>query len=644
MSPSQQFSRLLEPGKIGQMTLKNRIVMPPMGTNFASEGGYVTQRIKDYYEARAKSGIGMSIVEVSCVDAPEGISISRQLVIDDDKFIPGMKELAETIQRHGVKAVLQLHHAGRLARAEVTGRQPVAPSPIPSLDGEMPRQLTEGETARLVTCFAQAAVRAKKAGFDGLEIHGAHGYLVHQFLSPASNQRRDRYGGSLENRARFLIEILKSIRAEVGRGYPLWCRLSCTEIGIENGITIEEAIQVARMAEKVGADAIHVSAYLAGPRRYPPMAQRPGTFLPLAESVKKAVSIPIIAVSGIDPLLGETALQEGKADFIAFGRALLADPEAISKAIANRQDDVKPCIHCANCNDSIRLSSEDVNCTVNPELGREREYSLTRAPRSKKVLVIGGGPAGMEAARVAASRGHKVKLYDKGQDLGGQLLLAQIPPHKQTIGKLTGYLSKQMDRQGVEVHLATEATADLIVKEAPDAVILATGGSPVIPDIRGVEKANVVLATDVLAGKAKVGNRVAIIGGELVGCEVANFLAEAGKRVTLMRRGAELALNVNPSMREPLLYRLANKKEVTTLTGVQYREITRDGVVIIDREGTKRTIEADTIVLAAGATPNTELLSILRETLPEVYPVGDCVKPRNILESMREAYQAALSL
>ena len=644
MSPSQQFAKLLEPGKIGQMTLKNRMVMPPMATNLGSGEGYVTQRSKDYYEARARGGIGLVIVEYTCVDAPEGRASRQQLIIDDDKFIPGMKELVETIQRHGARAALQLQHAGRQAQSNVTGHQPVAPSPIPSMDGEMPRQLTEAEIARLIACFAQAAVRAKKSGFDGVEIHAAHGYLASQFLSAASNRRQDRYGGSVENRARFVIEILEAIRREVGREYPVWCRLSGSEIGVEDGITIEETMQVARMAEEAGADAIHVSAHAVGLRRSPPMAQRPGVLLPLAEAVKKAVSIPVIAVSRIDPPLGETALQQGKADFIAFGRALLADPKVANKMVSNRLDDVKPCIYCGNCLDSIQVSHDAILCMVNPALGREREYSLTKAPRSKKVLVVGGGPAGMEAARVAASRGHKVQLYEKGQELGGQLLLAQIARHKQSIGDLTRYLSKQMDKQGVEVHLATEATADLIFKEAPDAVVLATGISPLIPDIGGVEGGNVVLAADVLTGRVKVGDRVAIIGGELVGCEVANFLADAGKKVTLMRRGAELALKVNLSIREPLLYRLSSKEEVTILTGIQYREITADGVLIIDKDGREQTIEADSVVLAAGARPNAELLPILKEKVPEVYPVGDCAGPRNILESMREGYRAGLSL
>jgi len=643
MTSTQKFAKLLEPGKIGQMTIKNRIVMPPMASFYGSDDGFVTQRVIEHYDARSKGGAGLVIVEYTCADAPEGRSNPHQLIIDDDRYIPGMKELAETIKRNGARAALQIGHIGRVARRHVTGLQPVGPSPIAATGREVPRQLTEAEIARLVQCFAQGVLRAKKAGFDGVEIHGAHGYLISQFLSAASNRREDRYGGSLENRARFLIEILEAVRREVGRDYPVWCRINSIEEGVENGITIEETKQVARMIEKAGADAIHLSILTVG-EMYLPMAEPSGRVLPLAEAVRKEVSIPIITVRRIDPSLGETALQKGQTDFIAFGRPMLADPEFAKKLVLGNLDDIKPCLYCQNCLDSLMFPPATVRCAVNPVLGHEKEYKITQASKSKKVIVVGGGPAGMEAARIAALRGHKVQLYEKGRELGGQLILAQVSGEKQTIGDLVSYLIRQLDKLDVEVHLLTEATAGLIEKEAPDAVIMATGGLPIIPDIRGVGGSNVVLAADFLEGKAQVGDRVAIIGGELVGCEVADLLAGRGKRVTLMRRGEELALKVNLSARGPLLRRLSSQERVTILPGIQYKEINEAGVIITDKEGREQTIEADTVLIAAGAKPNTELLSAVKEIVSEVYPVGDCVEPRNIMESMMDGYYAGLSL
>jgi 2,4-dienoyl-CoA reductase-like NADH-dependent reductase (Old Yellow Enzyme family)/thioredoxin reductase len=638
----KQFPKLFEPGLIGSLELKNRLVMPPMATNYATEDGEVTQRQIDYYEERAKGGVGLIIVEFSVVDSPIGKGTMRQIVIDHDRFIPALSKLAAAIKRHGAKAAIQIHHAGRQTSSKITGLQPVAPSPIPLPGGEPPRELTSDEIAALIVRFAEAADRAKKAGFDGVEIHGAHGYLISEFLSPLSNHRQDAYGGSIENRARFLLEVIKAIRVKVGRDYPVWCRLSAIEIGADGGITVEETQTVAQQAEKAGVDAIHVSAHTVGPARRPPMAQPPCSFVPLAEAVKKVVSVPVIAVGRIPPEFAEEVIRDGKADFVSMGRELLVDPYLPQKAESGKPEDIRPCICCLTCLDSIRWRKEGVCCVVNPALGREGEYQVKPAESPKKVVVVGAGPGGMEAARVAALRGHKVVLFDDGEELGGQLLLAAKPPFKDTIETFRRYLVGQVTKLGIELRLRQKFTSDMLAELKPDSVILATGVKSFIPQIPGIQSMKVVQASQVLMG-AETGERVAVIGGELVGCETALLLMERGKKVTIMRRGPELATKVHRLIREPMLGRL-KYKGASILTGVEYEEITDVGVVIRTSTGQKKVIEADTVVLAAGSTPNTELAAALKGKAAQVFSVGDCVEPRSIMEALEEGYRAGLNV
>lgn len=642
-----RFEKLFQPGSIGSMTLKNRLVLAPMATNFGTKEGLVTQRTIDYYEERARGGVGLVIVEFTGVDSPVGRGTPRQLLIDDDKFIPDLGRLAQAIKRHGAKAAIQIHHSGRQTLSSITGHQPVAPSPIPASDGirpegDMPRELTPSEIAEIVVRFGEGAERAKRAGFDGVEIHGAHGYLISEFLSPLANRRQDAYGGSLENRARMLLEVIQSVRESVGKDYPVWCRLSALEIGVEGGITLEETQTVAQLAEKAGVDAIHVSAHAVAPGRRPPMAQPLGVLVPLAEGIKKVVSVPVIAVSRIPPEFGESVLREGKADFIAIGRALFADPHLARKVASGEDEEVTPCMYCMTCLDSLMWRREGVCCAVNAAVGREREYELKPAESVKTVVVVGGGPAGMEAARVASLRGHRVILFDEGDELGGQLLLASKPPFKDTLAAFRQYLVGQMAKLAVELRLGQKFTADVLDQLKPDAVVLATGVISFVPQIPGIEGRQVLLASEVLDG-AETGKRVAVIGGELVGCDTALYLAQQGKTVTIMRRGPQVAAKVNPHVGVPLIRRL-EAKGVTILTGVQYEEITGAGVIVRTEAGEIRTVEADTVVLAAGARPNTELLSSVEGKAAQVICVGDCVEPRGIREAVEEGYRAGLAL
>lgn len=585
------------------------------------------------------------IVEASCVDAPAGKGWQSQLIIDDDRFVRGLAELVHVVKEQGAKIAIQLHHAGSEAMSSITGVQPVAPSPIPSSDREMPRELTTEEVSELVLRFATAAQRADSAGFDGVEIHGAHGYLVAQFLSSFFNKRSDVYGGGIERRAMLLIEIIQRTKELVGREYPVWCRMNGREFGAQAGLSSEEAQKVAQMVENAGADAINVSvmAYGVSPRTAPPMAQPPGNLVRFAEAIKSVVAIPVIAVGRMDAATAETVVEEGRADLIAIGRALIADPELPNKAASGKLDDIRPCIGCQTCLDCITTWHEPVRCVVNPAVGKERECAVQRADRPKKVFVVGGGPAGMEAARVSALRGHNVVLYDRGQRLGGQLLLASTPPYKEVLETFADYQRTQLSRAGVKVELGQEVRRALVEEAKPDAVILATGMRLLVPQIPGVDRSNVASALDVLAGKVAVGNKVTVIGAEVVGCETAEFLADKGKKVTLMRRGEDMATKLNPSSREHLIARL-EAKGVTRLTGVQYQEITDQGVIITTRQGESQTVEADTIVLAAGSLPDTELYEALKGKVPELYLVGDCVEPRNIMSAVADGYLAALKI
>ena len=640
MSDGLRFEKLLKPIRIGQIELKNRIVMPAMGTNLGTRDGFVTERLKDYYEVRARGGVGLIIVEATYV-VLVGKTATNLMGISDDKFISGLSEVAEVIHRHGAKAALQLQHGGRLSVSWVTGIQPVAPSAIPLRGYDNPKELTLVEIEQLPREYAKAAQRAKEAGFDGLEIHAAGGYLLCSFLSAASNKRQDAYGGELKNRARLLLEIIRAVKEAVGEDFPVWYRASAQELGVRDGITLEEAMEVAQMAQSAGADAINVYASGGWNYTFPSMGSPPGILVPLAQSVKKVVNIPVMTVGKITPEAGERALKEGKADLIGMGRALIADPELPLKVVSGRLEDVNPCICCLHCLgkvisyvDKVSLNGE-ISCVVNPALGREKEYELREAKKRKKVIVVGGGPGGMETARVAAMRGHAVTLYEKGDRLGGQLLLAVLPPEKDEIGDLVNYLSTQVRKLGVRVELGREVTPELISEQRPDAVVLATGVLLLVPEIPGMEKAKVITAERALTDESRVGESVVVLGGGLVGCETADFLAERGRKVTVVEMLDKLVPGMMTIPRRILLDKLT-KRDVRGLTSVKGESVTEEGLVIVKENGEREMVEADTIILAMGSRSNQRLYDALKEKVPEIHLVGDCVKPRRIMDAIAE--------
>ena len=645
------LKRLFAPAEIGAMQLKNRIVMSPMGTNMAA-GGYVNRKILDHYEARAKGGVGLIVVEVTGVDSPAGKNTADMLMLDDDKYIPGMTELVDTIHKYGAKAVIQISHTGRGARSKITGVQPVAPSPVPmpfssaiGYGGEMPRELTVAEIKTIERKYADAAGRAKKAGFDGVMLHGTGYYLIAQFVSSTANIRSDEYGGNIEKRARFPLEVIAAVKDKVGGDFPLLYKMSALEMGQGAGLTLDEGQKLAVMLQAAGVDALELAGMIWGVElsMEPPPGEPRNMGLMLSPFIKSVVTIPVIAEGRIDPEQGDKAIAEGKTDFIGIGRGLLADPQLPQKALAGRFDDIRPCIGCGRCTDNQLMKGSGVMCSVNPAVGNEAgKFEITKVERAKKVTVIGGGPAGMEAARVAGLRGHRVTLYEKDSKLGGQLNQAIVPPHKSNLAAYLEYLKRQMPLHHIDVRTGTNITADMIRKTKPDAVIIATGVTATKLDIPGTDKPFVLSARAVLDGK-ETAAKVAIIGGGLVGCETAEFLQKQGKQITIIEMLDDIAGKMVYAQKTILEARLKTAG-VNIITGAKCKEITDDGLVVVTKAGDELHIEAGSVVIAVGDRSNKALERELKGIVTELYTAGDCVKPEGIAEAVAAGHLAALAI
>ncbi len=659
----RRLRKLFEPINIANVQVKNRIVMSPMGLGRATEDGFVTDVMVDFYIERARGGAGL--INIVCGYNDFCVYLPHIPALQDDKYVPGLKTMTGAIHEHGAKVFAQIINMGSSCFSTADGGPPPAPSAIRNtLTGVMPREMTTAEVRLLGDHFAEAAWRAREGGFDGVELVGNGGYLMNQFLSPLTNQRTDEYGGDFDRRTRFPIEVVQKIRAKAGPGFPISYRASGDEF-MKGGVRQEEMKVVVKALEKAGVNLINVTA--GWHQSFLPLASMDvprGTYVYLAEGIKQVVKIPVIACNRINNVfLAEQILVNGQADLVGMGRPFLTDPEWPRKAAEGRFDEIRQCTACdQRCLDAV-FSMSEITCTFNPTAGREKQYALVPAAKPKKVLVIGGGPAGMEAARTLAQRGHRVTLFEKSHKLGGQLNLAAIPPGRGEFVSAVNWLSSELYRVGVKVELGKEVDADIVKKQKPDAVVVATGATPLRPKIPGIDGDNVVWAWEVLENRAALGKRVVVIGGGAVGMETALFIAKQGPMsaesavflasggaldaetaIKMTRQGPQAIIlemlerigqDMGPTTRASVRFalRLHDVKVVTKATA---RRITEAGVVY-ERDGKEELAEADTVVIATGSKPETGLYDALHGVLPEVYRIGDCVKARTACEAIEEA-------
>jgi 2,4-dienoyl-CoA reductase (NADPH2) len=698
------FEKLMEPGYIGNVKTRNRIVKTGAGLLMWNEAEVrMNKEMLAYYESLARGGVGLLIVESPTIDYPKGARWPERYRIDQDKYVEGLSELVRIIHKHKCPTFMQMNHDGPwqvklpFVSKPLFSGSPIAASAVSikaenDLHNEVPKSLTIHEIEDIVEKFVNAATRAKKAGFDGVDINAASSHLLHNFLSPFWNRRDDIYGGNHENRARFVTQIVNEIKRRNGKDFAVSVCINSLEIGAGAGVdsseclSVEDGRETARLLEKAGADSIHVRSHVLGyhvgaylpdvlcypefpiPKRYIPKeydTRHRGVAANacLAAGIKREVSIPVILIGKLDPEVGEKLLQQGKVDFIGMNRRLMADPDLPNKVVAGRMDDIVPCTACENCLGSRR-------CRINPFLGTPYN-TIEKANKKKRVVVVGGGPGGMEAAGVAALRGHDVTLYERSSKLGGLMQVAAFVKgiKQEDLPAIIRYYRHRLSKLGVEINLGQEIDASKIEEIKPDTVVVATGGVPQIPDIPGIDNPNVIKAFD-FYGLAKfflrfftpgflnlisriympvsfrfwkhMGKRVVIIGGAIKGCELAEFLARRGKEVTIVDTAKEMGAGMVDVLMA-YLFSWFKKKGVKMIGGVEeYVKITDKGLTIINNEGKKELIEADTVILELPLLPNDELMKSLKGKVNEVYAVGDCDDPELITDAIGAAFKTML--
>jgi len=639
------LEHLFSPVRLGRMEVRNRLVMPPMSVNFGvDEQGCVTERHWTYLATRAMAGTGMIVVGGGAVH-PDGMDLPRMPRVWDDRFIPALSRLAAEVKKHGARIGLQLLHGGRQAFHD----RRVAPSPLPSLAvvKGVPRELARDEIKELVACHAEAARRARDAGFDFVEIHAAHGYLISEFLAPNANQRIDDYGGSFENRTRFLLEIMAVIKDRCGFDYPVGVRYNGEDY-VAGGWSLSEALRLAPLLQAVGADWLHVSAGVYGsqPVTIPSMYEPFGCFAHLAEAVKQVVSIPVIAVGRIkDPVMADRLIAEGRADMVSMGRAHLADPDLAGKAAQGRLHQLRPCIGCCRgCIENV-LALNEATCVMNPELGRE--YLLGKpkpAAVSNKILVVGAGPAGLACARLLALRGHHVVVVEERKQAGGALVYAATPPGRAELWEMVEYFLAELKRLGVEIRLNTIIDEALASELAPGVAVVASGANPKLPELAGLFDSGLELSTvfDVLSGETAPGARVVVLGSDQAAMVTADFLAQGPREVAVLG-GEHFAPELAPNDRTSLRQRLA-KAGVRLYKRAFIREFLEGGLVIEHQNGRETLVGFRDVVIAEGFRPERRAAEMFGRLGIETHLLGDAKSPRTLLEITAEADELGRAL
>lgn len=663
------YPNLFKPIKIGSMEVKNRIFLAPMGTAF---GEYLThkptEKMAAYYVARAAGGTGLIIVEQTVVQK-RGLWCLNGGGLWSDDFVPAWRMLVNRVQEAGAKIMIQVGHLGRSTNeASNTGLKPVSPSAVPDqfLDNDVD-ELSLEDIEQLKRDYVAAIVRCKQAGFDGVELHCTHGYMLASFLSGRANKRTDKYGGTLEGRLRLPLEIIHAVRREVGRDYPFIARLAAHE---ENGgRTLEESRVVARALVEAGLDALDLSSgsYSEVDWEIPPSYFGYAMNMENIEKIKKSVNVPVLASGRItEPRLAEQLLAEGRCDMVGINRAGIADPEWANKAGAGDTDSIRRCVGCVRCIDAVFAGA--LACSVNPFVGKESEMKVTEAKNKKKILVVGGGPSGLESAILCARRGHKVTLVEKNYKLGGQINSAAVPPHKYELGSLVTTQTYEAEKLGVEICTGVCADVKYLKNFDADEVVVATGAKHIVPNIPGIDKPFVMYAVDLLEGKRHAGSNVVIIGGGMIGCEVAEFLIEYGKKVTILEMfneiGADLAVIPKPytlarlrklgvnmltgtkvtAIEEITLSELSKVSKGLQSTGLQV-QVGEQGSVVYEKNGNVYTVESvDTVVIAAGMRSENELLEHLALISKPVHAVGDAANAARIMDALADVYNKLLSI